>query len=84
MAITELKYSELPDVVKDNLSEDQFRMAFADIIEEGQRIPQTTQYIDLENGQMQVFSEGDTSPGDLLPTHDLSGADGKNDTQFQG
>ena len=83
MAIKDLKYSELPDMVKDNLSEDQFRMAFADIIEKGGRIPRTTQYINLESGVLQVYSEGETADGDLLPTHDLSGADDKNDTQFQ-
>ena len=83
MAITDLKYRQLPDTVKDNLSEDQFRMAFADIIENGRRIPETTQYVNLENGQIRIYNEGEIADGDLLPTHDLSGADGKNDTQFQ-
>jgi hypothetical protein len=39
-----------------------------------QSVPESTQYINLKNGQIHHFVAGEGAPGLLLPVHDLSGA----------
>jgi len=73
----------LPREVRQNLTEEQFDLARADIISEGETIPETTEYIDLGSGMIKIHDKGDLAPGDLLPTHDLSGAHGKDNSQWE-
>lgn len=77
------RYAGLPDEVRNNLSEEQFEFARVDVVEEGEPIPETTEYIDLGSGVRRVYKRGETAPGNLLPTHDLSGAHGKDNTQWE-
>ena len=83
MGLTRIEYADLPEVVKNNLTADQFDLARVDIIQPGEEIPETTEYIDLASGIRRVHRRGDVAAGNLLPTHDLSGAHGKEYTQWQ-
>ncbi len=83
MDVKEWRYEALPEEVRNNLSEDQFQLARVDVVEEGETIPETTEYIDLGSGVRKVHHRGEPAPGDLLPTHDLSGAHGKDYSQWQ-
>ncbi|HEX2987662.1 MAG TPA: hypothetical protein VHS06_05770 [Chloroflexota bacterium] len=83
MAILNLRYEALPDEVQNNLTPEQFELAIPDIVAEGETIPETTQYIDLASGVKLIHTRGERAPGNLLPTHDLSGARGKDDSQWQ-
>ncbi len=83
MAILHLRYEALPDEVKNNLTPEQFDLAIPDIVAEGETIPETTEYIDLASGVKVVHNRGERARGNLLPTHDLSGARGKDDSQWQ-
>ncbi|MCL4370529.1 MAG: hypothetical protein M1380_06435 [Chloroflexi bacterium] len=83
MALRELRYAALPDAIKNNLTEEQFQLARVDVIEEGETIPETTEYIDLGSGVRRVHHRGEAATGNLLPTHDLSGAHGKDSSQWQ-
>lgn len=82
MAARDYRYTALPEEVRNNLTEDQFEFARVDIIEEGEIIPETTEYIDLGSGIRRIHREGEIAPGNLLPTHDLSGAHGKDYSQW--
>ncbi|MHB1158777.1 MAG: hypothetical protein ACYC66_15880 [Chloroflexota bacterium] len=84
MAVKEYRYAALPEVVRNNLTEEQFELARVDIVEEGEWIPETTEYVDLGSGIRRVHQRGETASGNLLPTHDLSGAHGKDSTQWTG
>ena len=75
-------YAELPQLIKDNLSEQQWLEAQRDIIDEGETIPETARYIDVKNGQIHQHTAGERATGPLLPVHDLSGGGCKDDTQF--
>jgi hypothetical protein len=77
-----MDYEQLPNLVKDNLSEEQWRLARQEVIEEHQPVPETTDYINLRNGQIHRFEMGVRADGPLLPVHDLSGGGGKDSTQF--
>ena len=70
----DIPYGQLPQLVKDNLSEEQWREIQPNIIMEGEPVPEQTQYINLMNGQMHVLDEGAKATGPLLAAHDLSGA----------
>jgi len=83
MAPIRLNYRTLPETVRNNLTEHQFELASVDIVEEGEIIPETTEYIDLASGVRKIHHWGEVAPGNLLPTHDLSGARGKDDSQWQ-
>lgn len=83
MAVRDLRYAALPEEVRNNLTEDQFEFARVDIIQEGEIVPETTEYIDLGSGVRRIHQRGEVAPGNLLPTHDLSGAHGKDYTQWQ-
>jgi hypothetical protein len=77
-----LAYDELPQLIKDNLSEQQWLAAQRDLIDEGQAVPETARYIDIKSGQIKQHTAGETARGSLLPVHDLSGGGGADDTQF--
>ncbi|MGI5836446.1 MAG: hypothetical protein ACOX87_08135 [Chloroflexota bacterium] len=83
MTARDYRYVALPEEVRNNLTEDQFEFARVEIIEEGEMIPETTEYIDLGSGIRKVYREGEIAPGNLLPTRNLSGAFGKDYSQWQ-
>lgn len=83
MALRNIEYADLPEVVRNNLTEDQFELARVDMIREGEIVPETTEYIDLASGVRLVHQQGEEAPGNLLPTHDLSGARGKAYEQWE-
>ena len=82
MPHVDIAYEELPDTVKDNLTEAQWRLAQQGAILEGMKIPETTFYVNLKNGQRRRYDEGERATAPLLPEHDLAGAHGKSDEQF--
>jgi hypothetical protein len=83
MPIVDVRYQALPEEVRNNLTEDQFDLARVDIVAEGKRVPETTEYVDLATGVRRIHHRGEIAGGNLLPTHDLSGARGKDDSQWQ-
>ena len=82
MAFVGVRYEDLPEAVKNNLTEEQFDLAKVDVVEAGEMVPGTTEYIDLATGVRRTYRDGEIAPADLLPTHDLSGAHGKDNTQW--
>ena len=82
MPIVDIPYQELPDTVKDNLTEAQWIEAQRGAILEGMKIPETTYYVNLKNGQRRQYQQGERANAPLLPEHDLAGARGKSDEQF--
>ncbi len=82
MAFVGVRYEDLPETVKNNLTEEQFDLAKVDVVETGEMVPETTEYIDLATGVRRTYRAAEIAPGDLLPTHDLSGAHGKDNTQW--
>ncbi len=83
MALPDISYQDLPEFVKNNLSEDQFELAKVDILEPGETIPETTEYVDLATGVRKIYRTGDAAPSSLLPAHDLTGARGKDSSQWE-
>ena len=84
MAALNLAYDTLPQRVRDNISADQWDAIQHLVIQEGEPVPDTTGYINLKNGQIHQCERGTPATGPLLAEHDLSGARGKNDSQFEG
>lgn len=84
MPYVEIAYEELPRSVKDNLTEDQWRLAQHHVIMQGQKIPETAYYVNLKNGLRQRHDAGQCAEGPLLPAHDLAGGHGASDEQFHG
>ncbi len=82
MAGTNVDYSQLPAAIKDNLSEEQWAFARHEIIQDGQRIPESTAYINVRNGCCQDYEIGEIADGPLLATHNLSGGRGRDSSQF--
>jgi hypothetical protein len=78
----DIPYDQLPRLVKDNISPEQWIEAQRAVILEGGTIPEETDYIDLKNGQIHRHTIGETASGPLLPVHDLAGARGKDSTQY--
>ena len=83
MPLVDIDYQQLPQRIKDNISEEQWPEAQRDVIADGESAPDTGQYINLKNGQIHQFAAGEAVSGPVLPVHDLAGAGGKNDTQFE-
>jgi hypothetical protein len=83
MPHVDIDYDKLPQRIKDNISEDQWPEAQREVIPDGESAPDTGYYINLKNGQIHEFSAGDAVSGPVLPVHDLAGAGGKNDSQFE-
>ncbi len=83
MPVLHVRYEALPKEVRDNLTEEQFQLARVDIVQEGESVPETTEYVDLGSGVRRIHHRGELARGNLLPTHDLSGAHGKDNTQFE-
>jgi hypothetical protein len=77
----ETDYENLPKLIRDNLSAEQWAEAQYDILHPGTAIPETSRYINVRNGQIHECSAGDRAEAPLLPIHDLSGARGKDSTQ---
>lgn len=84
MPYVEIAYDELPRSVQDNLSQEQWKRAQQHVIMDGQRIPETAYYVNLKSGLRQRHEAGTYAAGPLLPAHDLAGAHGKSDEQFEG
>ena len=82
MVHVDIAYEKLPRAIKDNLTPDQWEEAQPDVIAEGDGVPETTVYINLKNGLCRQYLAGEPADGPLLPTHDLSGGRGADDTQF--
>ncbi len=82
MPYIDIPFEELPDVVKDNLTEEQWREAQRGAILEGGEIPETTIYLNLKNGQQLPYEAGMIANAPLLPVHDLSGGRGADSSQF--
>jgi hypothetical protein len=83
MPIVDIDYEQLPSAIKDNLSPDQWRRAQRGIIAEGTPVPDTTRYIDVKSGLCFEYQAGEPARGYILPVHDLSGAGGKENAQFE-
>jgi hypothetical protein len=83
VSLREVRYAALPDEVRNNLSEEQFELSWVDIVREGEIVPETTEYVDLGSGIRRVHRRGELATGNLLPTHDLSGAHGKDNSQWE-
>jgi hypothetical protein len=79
----DIPYERLPGAVKDNLSPQQWRLAQREVIPEGEKVPETSMYVNLKNGQRYVVEEGVRANGPLLPAYNLAGARGGDDTQFR-
>ncbi len=84
MATVDIAYEQLPSLVKDNLSAEQWEAAQHLVILEGERVPDTTTYINLKNGQIHQYEYGARAEAPLLAAHNLSGGGGKDSTQFEG
>lgn len=82
MPQVDIPYEQLPDVVKDNLSEEQWREAQRGVILEGVEIPESTIYLNLKNSQQLPYEAGMRANAPLLPMHDLAGGRGADSSQF--
>ena len=83
MAFVDIDYERLPQLVKDNLSAEQWELAQGEIIADGDPVPDSTNYINLKNGQIHTYNKGEPASGPLLAVHNLSGGSGKDSTQFE-
>jgi hypothetical protein len=81
--LSDIPYEELPHIVKNNLTPQQWAEALWNVIPEGGLVPQTTEYLNLKNGQRKRYEFGARAPAPLLATHDLAGGRGADDTQFR-
>jgi hypothetical protein len=81
-AAVEIPYEQLPQLVTDNLSPEQWLEAQSAVITEGASVPDTTDYINLKNGQIHRYTYGQEAEAPLMATHDLAGGRGKDSTQF--
>jgi hypothetical protein len=78
----DIPYEQLPQLVTDNLSPEQWREAQRMIVLEGTSVPEDTDYINLKNGQIHRHPAGQEAEAPLLAVHDLAGGRGKDSTQF--
>ena len=78
-----IAYEKLPDAIKDNLTPAQWEEAQRDVIDDGDSVPESTVYINVKTGLCRPYQAGEPAHGPLLPTHDLSGGRGADDTQFR-
>ncbi len=78
----QITYENLPSVVKDNVTAEQWPAAQRGVILNGASVPETTVYINLKNGLCRQYVAGEPADGPLLPTHDLAGG-GADSTQFR-
>ena len=76
-------YDVLPRRVKDNISRDQWPLAYREVVHTGMTVPETARYINLKSGKIRQYLVGETADGPLLPEFDLAGARGKDDSQFR-
>jgi hypothetical protein len=82
MAEIDRAYEELPQLIKDNLTAEQWRLAERELVGEGAMVPESGDYINVKNGQIRTHAAGERAAGPLLPVHNLSGGRGRDDTQF--
>jgi hypothetical protein len=83
MPATDIRYENLPNDVKHNLTAEQWEVAQRDIIDDGESVPETAYYINLKNGKSHRYEQGERAHGPLLPAHDLAGGHGHDRTQFE-
>ena len=83
MPKVDIPYEQLPQLVKDNISAEQWEAAQRGVVLEGGLIPETTDYINLKNGQIHTHRAGEAASAPLLPAHDLAGGRGRDDAQFR-
>jgi hypothetical protein len=76
-------YERLPQLVEDNISPEQWREAQRAVVQDGDQVPETTDYINLKNGRIHARNNGERAEGPLLAIHDLAGGRGKDSTQFR-
>lgn len=77
-----IAYGNLPSAVTDNLTPEQWHEVQPMVIHEHQRVPETTSYINLKNGQISLYAEGQRANAPLLAEHNLAGGRGMDSTQF--
>jgi hypothetical protein len=82
MPMIDIPYDELPQLLKDNLTAEQWREAQLAVVDDGESVPESTYYLNLKNGQIHQYTAGQTANGPLLPTHALSGGHGRDSRQF--
>jgi hypothetical protein len=76
-------YENLPRMVKDNISPEQWPEALREVVRPGAMIPEAARYINLKSGLIFEYAPGEIANGPLLPVFDLAGGRGKDDTQFR-
>jgi hypothetical protein len=82
LLVVDIPYEELPDVVKHNLTPSQWEEAQYEVIPQGGVTPDTTEYLNLKNGQFKNYKAGEHACAPLLAAHNLSGGRGADSTQF--
>jgi hypothetical protein len=82
MPAEHIPYGNLPQEVTDNLTPEQWHEALVAIVHEHTIVPETTEYINLKNGQIRQYEVGERADAPLLATHNLSGGRGQDSTQF--
>jgi hypothetical protein len=82
MAEAGIDYEELPRLIKDNLTPEQWRLAERELVDEGALVPESGDYINVKNGQIHTLTAGQRASGPLLAVYNLSGGHGRDDTQF--
>jgi hypothetical protein len=78
-----MEYEQLPNLVRDNLSEDQWAEAQRVIVTDGAPVPETSDYINLKNGQIHAYQIGEPADGPLLAVHDMAGGRGRETDQYR-
>ena|ERR1051326_6905194 len=80
--IVAIPYEELPNVVKQNLTPNQWALAQFHVIPEGGLVHETAIYLNLKNGQFQHFEASARAPAPLLAAHGLCGGRGADEPHF--
>ena len=76
-------YESLPAPLQQNLTAEQWTEARRLVIPQGGSVPETTQYLNLKDGQLRIYDSGDTADGPLLAAHNLAGGRGRDSDQFR-
>jgi hypothetical protein len=76
-------YESLPAPVQRNLTAEQWAEARRLVVPQGQSVPETTQYLNLKDGQLRIYDLGETADGPLLAAHNLAGGRGRDSDQFR-
>jgi hypothetical protein len=76
-------YDSLPAPLQRNLTAEQWAEARRLVVPQGGRVPETTQYLNLKDGQLRIYDSGETADGPLLAAHNLAGGRGRDSDQFR-